>query len=111
MLVSSLNNLLGTPEKLTWKNLLKMSEQVHDTVSIIPSLSEKEGMELFADLVTEISATTKTNDKLDALVNYFAVAPEKDKVWVIALFSGRRPKRVVNSTLLWTWCNDIAGIP
>ncbi len=90
-----------------------MNEQMPDTVSISvsPSLSEKEGMELFADLVAEISATTKTNDKLDALVNYFAVAPEKDKVWVIALFSGRRPKRVVNSTLLWTWCNDIAGIP
>ena len=52
----------------------------------------------------EISSTTKTNDKLDALVNYFATAPEKDKVWVIALFSGRRPKRVVNSTLLWNWC-------
>ena len=84
-----------------------------DTVSrsIAPSLSEKDGMELFADLVAEISATTKTNDKLDALVNYFAVAPEKDKVWVIALFSGRRPRRVVNSTLLWTWCNEIAGIP
>lgn len=88
-----------------------MNEQLLDTVSAVPSLSEKNGMELFADLVAEISSTTKTNDKLDALVKYFAVAPGKDKVWVIALFSGRRPKRVVNSTLLWTWCNDIAGIP
>ena len=88
-----------------------MNEQLSDTVSAVPSLSEKNGMELFADLVAEISSTTKTNDKLDALVKYFAVAPGKDKVWVIALFSGRRPKRVVNSTLLWTWCNDIAGIP
>ncbi|MEO5998054.1 MAG: ATP-dependent DNA ligase [Chitinophagaceae bacterium] len=90
-----------------------MNEQVSDTVSssMAPSFSEKDGMELFADLVAEISATTKTNDKLDALVNYFAVAPEKDKIWVIALFSGRRPKRVVNSTLLWTWCNEIADIP
>ena len=69
------------------------------------------GLAMFAALVTKISSSTKTNDKLDALVNYFAVAPQKDKVWVIALFSGRRPKRVVNSTLLWTWCNDIAGIP
>jgi len=88
-----------------------MNEQLSDTVSAVPSLSEKNGMELFADLVAEISSTTKTNDKLDALVKYFAVAPGKDKVWVIALFSGRRPKRVVNSTLLWNWCNDIAGIP
>ena len=90
-----------------------MNEQVLDTVSepALLSSGEKSGMELFADLVAEVSATTKTNDKLDALVNYFAMAPEKDKVWVIALFSGRRPRRVVNSTLLWTWCNDIAGIP
>ncbi|MEO6917084.1 MAG: ATP-dependent DNA ligase, partial [Chitinophagaceae bacterium] len=71
----------------------------------------KDGMELFAELVSEISATTKTNDKLDSLVNYFATAPEKDRVWVIALFSGRRPKRVVNSTLLWNWCIELAGIP
>jgi len=93
------------------KNQPNMNEQLSDTVSAVPSLSEKNGMELFADLVAEISSTTKTNDKLDALVKYFAVAPGKDKVWVIALFSGRRPKRVVNSTLLWNWCNDIAGIP
>lgn len=73
--------------------------------------AQKDGMELFAELVSEISGTTKTNDKLDSLVNYFATAPEKDRVWVIALFSGRRPKRVVNSTLLWNWCIEIAGIP
>jgi DNA ligase-1 len=96
---------------LKQKSLAIMIDHLHDTEESSASHSEKDGMELFADLVAEISATTKTNDKLDALVNYFAVAPQKDKVWVIALFSGRRPKRVVNSTLLWTWCNDIAGIP
>src|SRR5215210_6331976 len=71
----------------------------------------KHGMELFADLVSELSSSTKTNDKLDALVSYFASAPEKDKVWVIAIFSGRRPKRVVNSTQLWTWAIEVAGLP
>lgn len=74
-------------------------------------IAQADGMQLFADLVSELSSTTKTNDKLDSLVNYFATAPMKDRVWVIALFSGRRPKRVVNSTLLWTWCIEIADLP
>jgi len=68
-------------------------------------------MRAFAALVTKIGTTTKTNDKLDALVTYFAEADDKDKVWVIAIFSGRRPKRVVNSTQLATYCVEVSNIP
>jgi DNA ligase-1 len=68
-------------------------------------------MRLFAELVSTLGTSTKTNEKLQALSNYFATASEKDKVWVIAIFSGRRPKRVVNSTQLWTWCNELAQLP
>jgi DNA ligase-1 len=68
-------------------------------------------MRSFADLVTTLGTSTKTNEKLDALSKYFITANEKDKVWVIAIFSGRRPKRVVNSTQLWTWCNELAKLP
>src|SRR4028119_1476816 len=87
-----------------------MNNNLTDTSPLL-QLADKKGMELFADLVSEISSSTKTNDKLDSLVNYFASAPGKDRVWVIALFSGRRPKRVVNTTLLWTWCVEMAGLP
>jgi DNA ligase-1 len=68
-------------------------------------------MRQFADLVTSLGSSTKTNEKLDALSAYFATANDKDKVWVIAIFSGRRPKRAVNSTQLWTWCNELVGLP
>jgi DNA ligase-1 len=68
-------------------------------------------MHQFADLVTKLGTSTKTNDKLDALVQYFSTADSKDKVWVIAIFSGRRPKRAVNSTLLATWCVELTGLP
>jgi DNA ligase-1 len=69
-------------------------------------------MRQFAELVTEVGSSTKTNDKLDALVNYFSSeADEKDKVWVIALFSGRRPKRAVNTTQLATYAIEVAGLP
>jgi DNA ligase-1 len=68
-------------------------------------------MKAFAELVAKIGTTTKTNDKLDALIEYFSVADSKDKVWVIAIFSGRRPKRLVNSTQLATYCVEVANIP
>ena len=68
-------------------------------------------MRLFADLVTQLGTSTKTNEKLGALSEYFSTANDKDKVWVIAIFSGRRPKRAVNSTQLWTWCNELARLP
>jgi len=68
-------------------------------------------MRQFADLVIQLGTSTKTNEKLDALSEYFSNASDKDKVWVIAIFSGRRPKRAVNSTQLWTWCNELAKLP
>lgn len=68
-------------------------------------------MKQFAELVYEIGTSTKTNEKLQALQNYFVAAPEKDMIWVIAIFSGRRPKRIVNSTFLKELCMDICNIP
>jgi DNA ligase-1 len=68
-------------------------------------------MKLFAALVTKLGRSTRTNDKLDALVEYFAAAHDKDKVWVIAIFSGRRPRRSVSGTQLATWCVELIGLP
>jgi DNA ligase-1 len=72
---------------------------------------QRSGLALFADLVMLLGTSTKTNDKLEALAAYFAVAADADKVWVIALFSGRKPKRAVNSTQLQVWCREITGLP
>jgi DNA ligase-1 len=68
-------------------------------------------MKQFAALVYTIGTSTKTNEKLQALQDYFATAPEKDMVWVIAVFSGRRPKRIVNSTFLKDLCIEVSNIP
>src|SRR5579863_9413044 len=69
------------------------------------------GMRLFADLVVKLGGSTKTNDRLELLERYFSSAGDADKVWVIALFSGRRPKRTVNTTMLWEWCREMTGLP
>jgi DNA ligase-1 len=69
------------------------------------------GMGLFAELVVLLGTSTKTNDKLEALIQYFKASIDKDKVWVIALFSGRKPKRTVNTTQLAVWSLEITGLP
>lgn len=71
----------------------------------------KSGIRLFADLVHKLGTRTKTNDKLAALLEYLSVADEKDKVWMIALFSGRRPRRTISPAKLTEWCADMIGIP
>jgi len=68
-------------------------------------------MRAFAQLVMQLGTSTKTNDKLDALVHYFSVADDRDKVWVIAIFSGRRPKRAVNTTQLANYAVELSGLP
>jgi DNA ligase 1 len=68
-------------------------------------------MKQFASLIEKLNTTTKTKEKLVALENYFAIANDQDKVWVIALFTGRRPKRTISSTLLKEWCAEFCDIP
>ena len=68
-------------------------------------------MQRFAALFTELDQTTKTNSKVAALAAYFLTAPEEDRLWTIALLSGRRPRRAVTTTKLREWAAERAGIP
>jgi len=68
-------------------------------------------MKEFAALIKILSNSTKTNEKLDALSRYFATADKQDSLWVLALFTGRRPKRTVNTTQLGTWCLQMTQLP
>ncbi len=68
-------------------------------------------MKRFARLFTELDQTTKTTAKVDALARYFTEAPEDDRLWTIALLSGRRPRRGVTTTLLRQWAGEVAGLP
>ncbi len=68
-------------------------------------------MKSFAALVWVLATSTKTTDKLNAIQDYFSSAPIEDKIWVIALFTGRRPKSAVKSALLRQWCMEISNIP
>src|SRR6185295_17564118 len=80
--------------------LVSMSEPLYHT-----------GFKAFAEMIHLLGISTKTNDKLEALVNYFSTATGKDKVWTIAMFSGRKPRRFVSPALLQQWCTEITGYP
>ncbi|MEQ5870315.1 ATP-dependent DNA ligase [Sagittula sp. NFXS13] len=68
-------------------------------------------MKRFTRLFTTLDQTTKTTLKTKALAEYFITAPDEDKLWCIALFSGRRPKRAINATELRNLAAEQARIP
>lgn len=68
-------------------------------------------MKAFADLYTALDSTTKTSEKVAALVSYFGSAPAEDAAWAVYFLIGRKPKQVVPSGKLRTWAALEAGIP
>ncbi|MEO0389687.1 MAG: ATP-dependent DNA ligase, partial [Pseudomonadota bacterium] len=68
-------------------------------------------MKQFAALFNAIDQSTKTTVKVAALAAFFETAPETDRIWTIAIFSGRRPKRAVTTTRLREWAAEVADIP
>jgi DNA ligase 1 len=68
-------------------------------------------MKDFSNLISAIEITNKTNAKIEALVSYFKAAPNKDKLWLIALFTGKRPSRPVKSNLMKSWVMEITQLP
>lgn len=68
-------------------------------------------MKRFAALFNAIDQSTKTTVKVSALADYFSTAPDMDRMWTMALFSGRRPKRAVTTTRLREWAAEEARIP
>ena len=68
-------------------------------------------MKDFSNLFISLDQTTKTNAKILALVSFFTEASDEDKMWAIALFTHRKPKRTVTTKLLREWAAEIANIP
>ncbi len=65
----------------------------------------------FTALYMALDATTKTNQKIAAMRDYFAAAAPGDAAWALYFLSGRRPKRLLSSALLRHWAGELAGIP
>jgi DNA ligase-1 len=68
-------------------------------------------MKAFAQLFLSLDETNKTNEKVKVLKDYFNNVPDTDKMHMLALFTGRRPRRPINSTLIRTWAMEASNIP
>jgi DNA ligase-1 len=68
-------------------------------------------MKAFAQLFLALDETNKTNEKVKVLKDYFNSVPDTDKMHMLALFSGRKPKRQINATLVRNWAIEASHIP
>ena len=68
-------------------------------------------MKHFAELINKLDQSNKTGDKVNALVDFFVKAVDEEKIWAVAIFSHRRPKRQISTRQLREWCQELAQIP
>src|SRR5690554_11751 len=68
-------------------------------------------MKAFTGMFTAIDQTTKTNNKVQAMVNYFNLAKEEDKIFAVSILIGNKPKRPVKTAELKEWAAELAGLP
>ena len=68
-------------------------------------------MKRFAQLISVLDSTNKTNKKVAALTAYFQTAPKEDALWAVALLSHRRPSRPVTTTQMREWAAEVTALP
>ncbi|AQG97857.1 ATP-dependent DNA ligase [Burkholderia sp. KK1] len=68
-------------------------------------------MKRFATLYTALDATTSTNEKLEALIAYFAGAAPEDAAWASYFLAGGKPRQSVPTRLLAEFARERAGLP
>lgn len=68
-------------------------------------------MKAFSKLYMALDETTKTNEKINHLVSYLEQANPADSVWAIYFLIGRKPKRLVKTSLLRRWASEVSKIP
>ena len=68
-------------------------------------------MKHFAALVAAIDETTRTSEKVDAMVAYFTDAQSADSAWAVHFLSGERPKRLIPVRRLAAWATEASHVP
>ena len=68
-------------------------------------------MKLFTELYTELDQTNKTNEKVEAMKEYFSNAKPENAAWALYFLSGRKPRQIVPSKKLREWALELSEIP
>ena len=64
----------------------------------------------FARLYAALDATNATSAKVEAMVRYFADAPEADAAWAVFFLTGRRLTRLVPHRAIGQWAMAATGL-
>jgi DNA ligase-1 len=67
-------------------------------------------MKNFSDLFEELDSSTGTNDKVNALSNFFQNNSTGDSIYVVSFLIGRKPKQIIKTAFLREWARESAGI-
>lgn len=68
-------------------------------------------MKEFAQLINSLDSTNKNLQKIAAIDLFINTASDGDKLWFLSLFTGKRPKRSVNTALLKQWILEETQLP
>ena len=68
-------------------------------------------MKRFAQLIDQIDQTTKSNDRIKYIVDFLHDVNDEDKLWFVALFSGKRPKGIIKTALIKQWIVELTNLP
>lgn len=68
-------------------------------------------MNYFTQLISRLDSTNKLNAKIDAMVQFFQKAENADKLWFLALFTGKRGRRLISSGLMREWALQRTSLP
>lgn len=68
-------------------------------------------MQRFTRCYQRLDETTRTSRKVAALVDYFTSINPRDGAWGVFFLTGRKLKRLVNTTQLRTWGSALADLP
>lgn len=67
-------------------------------------------MRAFVELYQTIDRTTKTSEKLEALVSYFKQASSSDASWAVFFLTGRKLRRLAATALLKQLTIELSGL-
>ena len=68
-------------------------------------------MKQFARLIAEVSQTSRADRQVEAMATFLSSVGEEDKLWMIALFCQKRPKRSLKTAQLRTWVAEYLAMP
>lgn len=68
-------------------------------------------MKQFAQLVAAVDQATQAEAKVNAMAAYLSSVGEEDKMWMLALFCQKRPKRSLKTDQLREWVAEYLAIP